>query len=78
MQWLLSDAPSALSLHGRRTVCVNSGWRSPEYQDRLRDAYGLCQIYENEPWHDELRAASIDRGCPQMCADPTQDPRMQQ
>jgi len=40
--------------------------------------YGLCPIYENEPWHFELRANAIDRGCPRMYADPTQDPRMQQ
>ncbi|MEV7887070.1 M15 family metallopeptidase [Streptomyces sp. NPDC002817] len=103
---------------------VNSGWRSPEYQDHLlREAvseygseaeaarwvataatsphvsgdavdigrsdatawlsthgaeYGLCQIYENEPWHYELRTEAIDRDCPRMYADPTQDPRMQQ
>jgi D-alanyl-D-alanine carboxypeptidase len=40
-------------------------------------AYGLCQIYRNEPWHYELRPAAIDHGCPPMYADPTQDPRMQ-
>ncbi|MGW1802390.1 M15 family metallopeptidase [Streptomyces sp. NPDC001984] len=40
--------------------------------------YGLCQIYRNEPWHYELRTDAIDRGCPRMYADPTQDPRMQQ
>jgi len=103
---------------------VNSGWRSPEYQNQLlREAvskygsekeaarwvatadtsphvsgnaidlgpsdatawlsehgaeYGLCQIYRNEPWHYELRTDAIDRGCPRMYADPTEDPRMQQ
>ncbi|HEV3473204.1 MAG TPA: M15 family metallopeptidase [Actinomycetota bacterium] len=41
-------------------------------------AYGLCQIYGNEPWHFELRPEAIDAGCPAMYADPTQDPRMQQ
>jgi zinc D-Ala-D-Ala carboxypeptidase len=40
--------------------------------------YGLCQIYRNEPWHYELRTTAIDRGCPRIYADPTQDPRMQQ
>jgi hypothetical protein len=40
--------------------------------------YGLCQIYRNEPWHYELRTNAIDRGCPRMYADPTQDPRMRQ
>jgi D-alanyl-D-alanine carboxypeptidase len=103
---------------------VNSGWRSPAYQQQLLDeavakygsekeaarwvatpdtsphvsghavdigrsdatawlskhgaAYGLCQIYSNEPWHYELRPEAIDRGCPPMYADPTHDPRMQQ
>ncbi|HEY2791040.1 MAG TPA: D-alanyl-D-alanine carboxypeptidase family protein [Micromonosporaceae bacterium] len=105
-------------------LCVNSGWRSPAYQDHLlreavtrygsareaarwvaaadtsahvagravdigpRDAaawlsergaaYGLCQIYRNEPWHYELRPEAIDHGCPPMYADPTHDPRMRQ
>jgi D-alanyl-D-alanine carboxypeptidase len=40
--------------------------------------YGLCQIYRNEPWHYELRTSAIDRRCPPMYADPTQDLRMQQ
>jgi hypothetical protein len=102
---------------------VDSGWRSPEYQERLlREAvskygsqeeaarwvatpersahvsgdavdvgpsaaaawlsehgakHGLCQTYDNEPWHFELRPDAIDRGCPPTYADPTQDPRMQ-
>ena len=101
---------------------VDSGWRSPEYQERLlqdaiskygseaqaarwvatpttsahvsghavdlgRDsaawlsehgaAYGLCQIYGNEPWHYELRSEAVDRGCPPRYSDPTQDPRTQ-
>ena len=41
-------------------------------------AYGLCQIYANEPWHYELRPGAGDRGCPPPYSDPTQDPRMQQ
>ena len=39
-------------------------------------AYGLCQIYGNEPWHYELRPDAIEHGCPAMYADPTHDPRM--
>jgi D-alanyl-D-alanine carboxypeptidase len=103
---------------------VDSGWRSPAYQDRLLreaisrygseaqaarwvatpdtsphvkgdavdigpsaatawlaahgSAYGLCQIYANEPWHYELRPEALDHGCPAMYADPTHDPRMEQ
>jgi zinc D-Ala-D-Ala carboxypeptidase len=101
---------------------VNSGWRSPEYQQRLLQdavvkygsrkkaarwvstpetsahvkgeavdtgpsgaaawlsrhgaAYGLCQIYRNEPWHYELRPDAVDDGCPPMYANPAEDPRM--
>jgi zinc D-Ala-D-Ala carboxypeptidase len=103
---------------------VDSGWRSPAYQEHLLDqaiskygseraaaqwvatpetsshvsgqavdighsdatawlsrhgaAYGLCQIYGNEPWHYELRPQAAVQGCPAMYADPTRDPRMQQ
>ena len=41
-------------------------------------ASGLCQIYDNEPWHYELRPEAVDDGCPAMYADPTHDPRMEQ
>jgi hypothetical protein len=40
-------------------------------------AYGLCQIYGNEPWHYELRPDAVLHGCPPRYADPTHDPRMQ-
>lgn len=39
-------------------------------------AYGLCPTYRNEPWHFELRHRAPEEGCPQMYADPTEDPRM--
>ena len=39
--------------------------------------YGLCRIYNNEPWHFELRPEAVDHGCPPVYADPTHDPRMQ-
>ena len=110
--------------HDGVELFVDSGWRSPEYQEQLLDeavskygsereaarwvatadtsphvsgdavdighsdattwlsehgaAYGLCQIYGNEPWHYELRPEARVRGCPPMYADPTHDPRMQQ
>jgi hypothetical protein len=102
---------------------VDSGWRSPQYQEHLLRqaiskygseqaaarwvatpdtsphvsgdavdighagasawlsvhgaAYGLCQIYRNEPWHYELRPEAVAHGCPPMYGDPTHDPRMQ-
>lgn len=104
-------------------VHVNSGWRSPAYQDRLLDeavseygseaeaarwvaapdksahvsgeavdvgsydavnwlaehgtAYGLCQVYDNEAWHFELRTDAAEVGCPAKYFDPTEDPRLQ-
>lgn len=39
-------------------------------------AFGLCQIYRNEPWHFELRPEAPANGCPLMYADPTADPRV--
>ncbi|GGI44276.1 hypothetical protein BCL57_000381 [Agromyces flavus] len=39
--------------------------------------FGLCQIYDNEPWHYELRPEAIEHGCPATYADPSHDPRMQ-
>ena len=38
--------------------------------------HGLCRVYDNEPWHYELRPEAADHGCPATYADPTQDPRM--
>ncbi|MEU4837234.1 D-alanyl-D-alanine carboxypeptidase family protein [Nocardia testacea] len=39
-------------------------------------AYGLCQVYRNEPWHYELRPEAIEHGCPAVYPDPAHDPRM--
>ncbi len=38
-------------------------------------AYGLCQIYRNEPWHFELRPDAVVHGPPPMYPDPSHDPR---
>ena len=122
----LLDALRRIATHAQADgvwLRVNSGWRSPEYQQQLLQdavvehgsqeeaerwvssaetsahvsgdavdigppaaatwlsergaAYGLCPIYRNEPWHFELRPDAVDDGCPQMYADPTEDPRMQ-
>ncbi|RJS45704.1 D-alanyl-D-alanine carboxypeptidase family protein [Nocardioides cavernaquae] len=40
--------------------------------------HGLCQVYDNEPWHFELREYAATDGCPATYADPSRDPRMQQ
>ncbi|MCU1369541.1 MAG: peptidase and DD-carboxypeptidase VanY/endolysin [Ilumatobacteraceae bacterium] len=40
-------------------------------------AYGLCQVYDNEDWHYELRPDAARDGCPDRYADAAHDPRMQ-
>jgi hypothetical protein len=39
-------------------------------------AYGLCRVYDNEPWHFELRPDAAAGGCPATYPDPTYDPRL--
>lgn len=41
-------------------------------------AYGLCQTYENEPWHYEMRTDAVTDGCPRKYADAAHDPRTRQ
>lgn len=48
-----------------------------DWLSRNGAAYGLCQIYGNEPWHFELRPTAPANGCPPMYDDPTADPRTQ-
>lgn len=56
---------------------IDVGVHAREWLSEHGSAYGLCQIYSNEPWHYELRPDAIEHGCPPMYADPTEDPRMQ-
>ena len=51
-------------------------WAATAWLSEHGARYGLCQVYANESWHYELRPDAVDRGCPAMYADPTQDPRM--
>ncbi|MCU1486573.1 MAG: peptidase and DD-carboxypeptidase VanY/endolysin [Actinomycetia bacterium] len=55
---------------------VDMGASSAAWLARHGAAYGLCQIYRNEPWHYELRPRAVPDGCPPMYADATEDPRM--
>lgn len=47
-------------------------WEGAEWLGRNGAAFGLCQIYENEPWHFELRPDARTEGCPRMYRDPTE------
>ena len=47
-------------------------WKAADWLGRHGAAFGLCQIYGNEPWHFELRAKASAEGCPRMLRDPTE------
>jgi hypothetical protein len=73
-RWVATPATSA-HVSGDAVDIGPSG--AAAWLSRHGAAYGLCQIYGNEPWHYELRPEAIAHGCPAMYADPTHDPRMQ-
>lgn len=52
-------------------------WSALDWLVQRGSHYGLCQIYANESWHYELRPDAVHEGCPEMLADPTEDPRTQ-
>lgn len=51
--------------------------RAAAWLARNGDVFGLCQTYENEPWHFELRPDAAVNGCPVPYEDPTHDARLQ-
>ncbi|MFJ6417753.1 M15 family metallopeptidase [Paeniglutamicibacter sp. NPDC091659] len=51
-------------------------WDASAWLSKNGAKYGLCQIYDNEAWHFELRSEAIKNGCPAKYFDPTYDPRM--
>jgi zinc D-Ala-D-Ala carboxypeptidase len=57
---------------------IDLGREAAAWLSRRGAAYGLCPIYDNEPWHYELRPEAAAQGCPSAYADPTHDPRMRQ
>ncbi|MEV4398700.1 hypothetical protein [Nonomuraea sp. NPDC049607] len=77
---VLVVALAGVVVHGAVTSLTASGHGGPSEEagwlSRRGAAYGLCQIYRNEPWHYELRPEAAADGCPRKYADPTRDPRM--
>jgi LAS superfamily LD-carboxypeptidase LdcB len=71
-QWV---APPDKSLHVSGQA-VDLGWTASDWLAHHGAAYGLCQIYVNEPWHYELRPQASSTRCPLMYADATADPRL--
>jgi LAS superfamily LD-carboxypeptidase LdcB len=70
-------SPPERSAHVSGDAVDIGGSGAAAWLSRHGVGYGLCQIYDNEPWHFELRLDAVDHGCPDRYADPTEDPRMQ-
>jgi hypothetical protein len=51
------------------------GWDASGWLQANGAAHDLCQIYDNEGWHFELREGAAADGCPPRYADATEDPR---
>jgi hypothetical protein len=73
-QWVASPGTSA---HESGNAVDIGPFGAAAWLSRHGAVYGLCQIYGKEPWHYELRPATINGGCPRMYADASQDPRTQ-
>ena len=74
-RWVATPATSA---HVSGEAIDVGGPGATDWLARHGSAYGLCQIYANEPWHYELRPGAADQGCPRMYADATEDPRLRE
>jgi D-alanyl-D-alanine carboxypeptidase len=70
-------ATADTSAHVKGLAVDIGAYDAMDWLARFGAEYGLCRIYENEPWHFELRPEAVVDGCPAMYADPTEDPRMQ-
>ncbi|GAA1918521.1 hypothetical protein GCM10009775_08860 [Microbacterium aoyamense] len=70
-------ATAATSLHVSGDAVDVGSYDAMDWLAEHGAAYGLCDVYENEPWHFELRPDAATAGCPPTYRDPTQDPRLQ-
>ena len=73
-RWVASSKTSA---HVSGDAVDVGGFEAMLWMKKHGPAYGLCQIYDNEAWHFELRPEAPEQGCPDVYWDPTYDPRMQ-
>ncbi|TDT62264.1 M15 family metallopeptidase [Frigoribacterium sp. PhB116] len=72
-RWVATPATSA---HVSGDAVDIGSWDATDWFSRNGASYDLCQVYENETWHYELRDGASRNGCPPMYRDPTEDPRM--
>ena len=73
-RWVAAPDRSA-HVSGRAVDLAGDGARA--WLASYGAAYGLCRIYDNEPWHYELRPQATEHGCPARYPDAAHDPRMQ-
>ncbi|MDR1808127.1 MAG: M15 family metallopeptidase [Propionibacteriaceae bacterium] len=69
-------APADKSLHVAGQAVDLTGDGALEWLAEHGSAFGLCQIYDNEPWHYELRLNAPAEGCPSRYPDASWDPRL--
>ena len=69
-------APPSRSAHVSGDAVDVGGHGASAWLSEHGVAYGLCRIYDNEPWHFELRSAAVSDGCPRRYPDASHDPRM--
>ncbi len=69
-------ATAATSLHVRGEAADVDGTGTQDWIAQNGSSFGLCLVYDNEPWHVEFRADAALLGCPRPYADPTADPRL--
>jgi len=53
------------------------GYDAAEWLQEHGAQYDLCQIFDNEAWHFELRPGASMEGCPRLYYDASEDPRNQ-
>jgi hypothetical protein len=70
-------APVDKSLHVSGDAVDIDGPNSQAWLAGHGAAYGLCLVYQNEPWHFELRPEAAAQGCPALYQDAAHDPRLQ-
>jgi len=71
-RWVASSEGSA---HLTGDAVDIGGWDAAGWLQANGAAYDLCQIYDNEGWHFEIREGAANDGCPRRYADATEDPR---
>lgn len=69
-------ATAATSLHVRGEAADVGGAGADAWLADNGARFGLCRVYDNEPWHVELRPDAAAAGCPATYSDPTRDPRL--